>query len=46
MEEDSKRTESDTSRGQGKRQTKQATGSVPQRHEPEEGHVALHMGVL
>jgi hypothetical protein len=45
MEEDPERTESDTSRGQGPRQTEQAMGSVPQSHEPEVGQEVVHEGV-
>jgi hypothetical protein len=45
MEEEIKRTKSDTSRGQGPRQTEQAMGSEPQSHEPEVGNATIHNGV-
>jgi hypothetical protein len=46
MEEDPERSEYDNSRGQGKRQIKQATGSAPQSHELEIAQVAVHKGVI
>jgi hypothetical protein len=45
MEEDTERTESDTSRGQGPRQAEKVMGSVPQSHEPEVGQEVVHEGV-
>jgi hypothetical protein len=45
LEEDTERTESDTSRGPGPRQAEQAMGSVPQSHEPEAGQETVHEDV-